>query len=534
VLFCTCFLHLSLPAFAVNNAYADRYDDSAPYHRSLFDNSPPSIDALLSNLHTNHILPDGVVLKEENPFQLAAQLNSTGDGIMVDKYSRHFLEFYSTLNESDIFIDEIEDVFSYSNQYLPQSSFDNFQPLYRLNLSGSSYLKTGLILPSPAKPAVRGNYRRLLAGSRVEAGLDENVVCGLNITKDLTEVMDMPANGFDLSMLSEYGNWDYCFDLNIKDFPFLGFKNLGLKTEIANLRLNGNTENSANQPKRHLSYKVSLAGKIGELLFDCGYEKMEPEFYAGNDSAPVNQELFRTNLNYKFLDWLRLKAGYATHREDLNDALTMSKQSQSPQISLFVNPLPWDKNLSLDFSYKCNLYGSADDSLNSTEDIYKTTLSYSLKTVYISLTGEHSTNVDKTEPVNDYNAGRTSLALGLKKLEVSPSLKLSTSVNSSIKRKKYGSSTQQDEFQKIMADFALEYKDFLSIKSGYFMEENNKFEEFSDSTSHGWGFEITFKPINDKLDTEFSLRYEQKKNDCEDTSKSYTDKVFKAKMAFKL
>ena len=412
----------------------------------------------------------------------------------------------------------------------------NCQDFYALNLPGSYYLKTSLISPLLSDQLPSDNYANkvitLPIGSRIEAGIENRLTFGLDIAQGFNSIVNTNNGSIEIETAGNSNKLFYNFDFNLKQADFGLLQNLTLKAEILN-NLSKNILESSSNDNKNQTCRISLAGTINRLSLNWDYEKIEEDFFANNDYESSTSESFKTNLIYKLFDWMKVSANFAVIRDYLDKAADPSSHTQTPQISLLLNPIPSNKDLSLNISYSSEeeIYTGRDS--HGQQDVYSTILSYRLKEAYVSVANERS--ITKQEAYN--NASDHSLntiVIGLKPLDINHFLKVSASLNSTIKDTRYKASTQQNVCNNFLANLYFNCKDLFSVKSTCFVNSKTIAKNYENSILNGWGLKITVIPKDKKLDTEFSLKYEEKSNDYRDNAKDYNERAIQASFKLKL
>ncbi|MBU1055453.1 MAG: hypothetical protein KKC46_16765 [Proteobacteria bacterium] len=454
------------------------------------------------------------------------------DDPLVDEKDTHLLKFYTKIGKPKLFRVEFGDIYSNFSRYSLTSNLEGLQGSYQFNFSPSYYIKPLFVISRSKRAISSEHYARYVMGGRLEAGsVNKGAVIGLNFSKNWDDTGsidndDLPAgNNF-----SPDENYVYSINAKFQKNSLWKIKRIAVDAEAATSRFNDDKDDSSVSTRNDWAFRSSIIGTlINGLRFDVGYEKVQPDFHTNAGSAPVDQQLFRTNLNYNIYNWLQLRGGYKTYRNNLKGQLENTQRSYMPHLSVTLLPT---KELSLEFLYRYNYIDSATHDPRNYRNTYTATGRYSLKKVYMSITGEYEEFENKADKTTDSKRDMVSLSAGLREMGLGWQIKLWPSLTYSLCRDKYTYSNDTDIFNHLRFNTRLDYNRFLIFNGGLSIADNNRAATSSDSSKVGWFFELTAQPEN-RFGIDFNIKYEDRDNRHDDSNREYREKIGTASCRFK-
>ncbi len=543
------FFVFSLMFFLINNVFALEVHhvpgisninvdvDTKVYHNDIQGNSSQSLLTPGTSYEENLSFYSKESYGDDYSFEWMANLRSTDDPI-VDRRNWHLLKAYAKIAKKDIYSIEFGDIYSAFSQYSLSSALEGVQGIYNYDYSSDDskthFIKATIVAARANRAVAANNYERQVFGTRLENSFNKYLSYGFNVVRNYDNPGTISEDQSISSNLSPDDNWVYSFDFNLKDITFWQVERLAWDTELAQSWFDDNIKEDAYDSKKDWAFRSGWRATVFKKLdFNFGYERVNPNFHTNTGSAAVDQELFRSGLTYRFAQWLRIKMGFVDMHNNLKKLLTTTQKSKIPTASVFFNPIPKWKDLSVDLSYRGNYLDSSDKSIESIRNTYTGTVSYTYKKAYVNLTQEYQKSQNKANRDNDARAVMTSTTIGLRSIQLSDSYKLSPSFTTSFEHEKYSDAASMDKYINFRTDFRLDYKDYLYFRGSYGINDSNRSVLLADSIRVVCLFEIVYTPKFKYISPECSLKYEDRNNNYEDKTREYQERIIEFCLKFK-
>ena len=105
-------------------------------------------------------------------------------------------------------------------------------------------------------------------------------------------------------------------------------------------------------------------------------------------------------------------------------------------------------------------------------------------------------------------------------------LYVATNANASLNREHLETGRGDNVFLSSRLGIKFYIFDNFYLNNSYFFNDSEITDRGADSTRKGWDVELGYIPqISDKLDVAFNVRYNENKNDYEDSTKDYDERT---------